>query len=95
MRGEGGRVWYRVSFILKLWHVFNVNIYGISSLNCSPSPHLLHLFNPRPTGSHSTGNWKLAARAEQVGHRLLEESPKGGQTSESNERICLQVSALA
>lgn len=67
----GGR--YRVSFILKLWHVFNVNIYGISFLNCSPSPHL---FIPRPTGSHSTDNWQLAARAEEVGHRPLEEGPK-------------------
>lgn len=85
--GEGGRVWYRVSIILKLWHGFNVNIYGISSLNCSPSPHLLHLFNPRPTGSHSTGNWQRELNKLGIASsRRAQKAAK--QVNLTNESVC-------
>lgn len=52
-RGRGSA---RVSFIPELWHVFNVNIYGIS---------LFELFSLRlwPSGSHSTGKAAAAAAA--------------------------------
>lgn len=89
--GGGGTEWaLSLSYGMSSMSTFMVfPLWIVLQLPNSPS---LHLFVPRPAGSHSTGNWQLAARA---GHRLLEESPKGGQTSESNERICLQVSALA